>query len=125
MQYLARWQRGLSITGWMFVIAIALFFVLLGMKMIPSYLNYFSIVKVMESMAQDPTLKDAPPSELRKAFNRRIDINGIYNFPKKGLKIDPSQGEGTRMVIDYEVREPVAGNVDVVMHFQHEVTVKP
>lgn len=124
MQYLARRQRGLSITGWIFVIAIALFFALLGMKMIPSYLNYFSIVKVMEAIAQDASMKNAPATELRKAFYRRIDINGIYNFPKKGLKIDRSQGEGTRMIVDYEVREPMAGNVDVVMHFNHAVTIK-
>lgn len=124
MQYLARRQRGLTITGWIFVIAIALFFALLGMKMIPSYLNYFSIVQVLESIAQDPTMKHAPPGELRKAFNRRIDINGVYDFPKKGLKIDRSTGEGTKMIVDYEVREPMAGNVDVVMHFHKEVKVK-
>ncbi|RTZ71255.1 MAG: DUF4845 domain-containing protein [Gammaproteobacteria bacterium] len=124
MQFLARRQRGLSITGWIFVIAVALFFALLGMKMIPSYLQYYSIVQVLESIAQDPTLKQAPPGELRKIFNRRIDINGVYDFPKKGLKIDRSQGEGTMMIVDYEVREPMAGNVDVVMHFHKEVKVK-
>lgn len=48
----------------------------------------------------------------------------MYDFPKKGLKIDRSQGEGTMMIVDYEVREPMAGNVDVVMHFHKEVKVK-
>ena len=124
MQYLARRQRGLSITGWIFVIAVALFFTLLGMKTVPSYLQYYSIVQVLESIAQDPTLKQAPPGELRKIFNRRIDINGVYNFPKKGLIIDRSKGEGTVMIVDYEIREPMAGNVDVVMHFHKEVKVK-
>jgi hypothetical protein len=124
MQYLARRQRGLGITGWIFVIAIALFFGLLGMKMIPSYLQYYSIVQVLESIARDPVLKQKPPGELRQVFNRRININGVYNFPKKGLKIDRSKGEGTAMIVDYEVREPMAGNVDVVMHFHKEVTLQ-
>ncbi len=124
MQFLARQQRGLSITGWIFVIAVTLFFALLGMKMIPSYLQYYSIVQVLESISQDPTLKQASPGELRNIFNRRIDINGVYDFPKKGLKIDQSKGEGTVMIVDYEVREPMAGNVDVVMHFHKEVKVK-
>ena len=124
MQFLARRQQGLGITGWIFVIAVALFFALLGMKMIPSYLQYYSIVQVLESIAQDKTLQRAPPSELRKVFERRIDINGVYNFPKKGLTIDRSKGEGTEMIVDYEVREPMAGNVDVVMHFHKEVKLK-
>jgi len=124
MQHLARRQRGLSITGWIFVIAIALFFALLGMKMIPSYLQYYSIVQVLESIAQDPTLAKAPSQELRKAFDRRIDINGVYDFPRKGLKIMADPKGGKKMVVDYEIREPMAGNVDVVMHFHREVTVK-
>jgi len=45
----------------------------------------------------------------------------VYDFPKKGLTIDRSQGEGTVMRVDYEVREPMVGNVDVVMHFRKEV----
>jgi len=105
----------------MFIIAVALFFALLGMKMVPKYLQYYSIVQVMESIAQDPTLEEATARDLKKVFYRRININGVYDFPKKGLTIDRSQGEGTVMRVDYEVREPMVGNVDVVMHFRKEV----
>ncbi len=117
-------QRGLGILGWMFVIAVGLFFALLGMKMVPNYINYYSVVKIMEGMANDPSLKDASALELRKAFLRRVDVNSIYNFPKNGFKVDRSRGEGTVLKVDYEVREPMVGNVDVVMHFEKEVRLR-
>jgi len=121
MRYRPKRQQGIGITGWMFIIAVALFFALLGMKMVPRYLQYYSIVQVMESIARDPTLEEAGARDLKKAFYRRIDINGVYDFPKKGLTIDRSRDEGTVMRVDYEVREPMVGNVDVVMHFRKEV----
>ncbi len=124
MKYLARQQRGIGLLGWMFIIAVALFFALLGMKMVPAYINYFDMVKVMESMAQDPSLKEAGTVQLKNSFLRRIDINGIYDFPKDGFKVDRSRGEGTILRVDYEKREPLVGNVDVVMHFKKEVRMQ-
>ncbi len=123
MQYLKKPQQGMSITTWIFLIAIALFFVLLGVKMVPTYLEYHSMSKVLESIKEDRAYRQSPPKELRKIFNRRIDINGIYDFDQKNLKIDRSKGK-TSMILDYEVRKPVAGNVEVLMSFHKEVDWK-
>ncbi|WP_457665800.1 DUF4845 domain-containing protein [Thiolapillus sp.] len=123
MQYLRKPQRGMSITSWIMAIAIVLFFVLLGVRMVPSYLEFHSMSKVLESIKDEPKYRQAPPKQLRKIFNRRIDINGIYDFEQKNLKIDRSKGQ-TSMILDYEVRKPVAGNVEVVMSFHKEVDWK-
>ena len=124
MQKLPARSRGISLTGWMFIIAIGLFFGILAMKLMPKYIEFYSIVQVMESLANDPTLKESNPRQLRELFYRRIDINGIYDFPRKALKIKRKGGEGIQMVVDYEIREPVVGNVDVILHFHHEAWVK-
>ncbi len=120
MQYLKRPQQGLSITTWIFLIAITLFFVLLGVRMVPSYLEFHSMSKILESIKEDPKYRQAPPKELRKIFNRRININSIYDFDPKSLKIDRSKGK-TSMILGYEIRKPVAGNVEVLMTFHKEV----
>jgi hypothetical protein len=75
----------------------------------------------MEAMAHDPSLKDASTRELKSSFMRRININSIYDFPKNGFRVDRSHGGGTVLRIDYEKREPMVGNIDVVMHFKKEV----
>ncbi len=123
MQYLKKHQQGMSITGWILLIAIALFFVLLGVRMVPSYMEFHSMSKILESIRDDPKYRQAPPKELRKIFNRRIDINSIYDFDQKYLKIDRSKGK-TSMILDYEITKPVAGNVSVLMKFHKEVDWK-
>ncbi len=120
MQYLKRPQQGLSITTWIFLIAITLFFVLLGVRMVPSYLEFHSMSKILENIKEDPKYRQVPPKELRAVFNRRININSIYDFDPKSLKIDRSKGK-TSMILNYEIRKPVAGNVEVLMTFHKEV----
>jgi len=123
MQYLKKPQQGMSITSWIMAIAIVLFFVLLGVRMVPSYMEFHSMSKILEGIKEDPKYRKVAPKQLRKIFNRRIDINGIYDFDQKNLKIDRSKGQ-TSMILDYEVRKPVAGNVEVVMSFHKEVDWK-
>lgn len=123
MQYLKKPQQGMSVTTWIFLIAITLFFVLLGVRMVPSYMEFHSMSKVLETIKEDPKNAQASPKELRKIFNRYININSIYDFDPKNLKIDRSKGR-TSMILGYEIRKPVAGNVEVVMNFHKEVDWK-
>jgi len=124
MQYMKKYQQGLSITSWIILLSVLLFFVLLGVKMVPTYMEYQSMSTILENIQNDPKLKKATPKQLRGVFLRRIDINGIYDFDDlKNLKISRAKGE-TSMVLDYEVRKPVAGNVQVVMLFHKKVSWK-
>ena len=123
MNYLGNTQKGMSITSWIMAIAIVLFFVLLGVRMVPSYLEFHSMSEVLETIKEDRKSRQASPRQLRKIFNRYLDVNGIYDFEPKNLKIDRSKGK-TSMILDYEVRKPVAGNVAVVMSFHKEVDWK-
>ena len=124
MQYMKKYQQGLSITSWIILLSVLLFFVLLGVKMVPTYMEYQSMSTILENIQNDPKLKKATPAQLRGIFLRRIDINGIYDFDdKNNLKISRAKGE-TSMILDYEVRKPVAGNVQVVMLFHKKVSWK-
>ena len=114
----------MSITSWILVIAVVLFFTLLGIKMVPSYMEFYSISGILESLKEDRSLKNAPPRQVRKIFDRRININHIYDFDPKSLKFSIGKGESkgkTIMEVEYEVRKKMAGNVDVVMSFYKKV----
>ena len=117
-------QRGMALVSWVFIIAITLFFTLLGIKMVPTYIEFYSIQKILESVAEDRSLKNASNGQIRKIINRRIDINGIYDFEQKSLKFSHGKGESkgkTIMEVKYEVRKKMAGNVDAVMSFYKKV----
>ena len=115
-------QKGLSITTWISVIAVGLFFTLLGVKMIPSYLEFYSIKGVLESIQNEPKWKTESPRAIRVVFFKRIDINGVYDFDPKSLKINRHKGV-TSVAVDYEIRKEMVGNVSVVMAFYNKVTL--
>ena len=117
-------QRGMAVTSWVIVIAVVLFFTLLGIKLVPSYMEFYSIAKILESLAEDRSVKDSSTSQIRKVFDRRININSIYDFDPKSLKFRHGKGESKGkliMEVEYEVRKKMVGNVDVVMTFHKEV----
>lgn len=111
-------QQGLTMVSWMVVIAIALFFVMIGLKMVPTYLENYSIKQVLEGVQNDRTLRDVSRQELKNIILKRFKINSVYDFNKDDLKL-VTEKEGTRIEVNYEVRKPVAGNVAIVMTF-HE-----
>ena len=108
---------------WMLVLGIAVFFVLIGVKMVPTYLENYSIKQVLANMENDRTVRKMSPNQMRESFFKRLKINGVYEFEKDDLKVESTKG-GIEVKVDYEVRKPILGNVSVLMEFSESATIK-
>lgn len=117
-------QRGLTLVSWMLVIGIALFFFMIGMKMVPTYLENYSIKQVLTSVSQDRALRDKSRRELKSIILKRFKINSVYDFRADDLVIKKIEGGAWEISTAYEVRKPVAGNVSIVMAFDEKVTMR-
>jgi len=117
---LRRKQSGLTMISWTFVISIMLFLVMLSFKLIPVYLDHFAIKNVMQTLKDEPGSHKMTPKKVRTLFQRRLKINGVYDFDSKNLTIKRQDGAPV-MILNYEVRKPMAGNVDAVITFSETV----
>ena len=115
-------QRGLTFISWLLVIAIAIFFVLIGIKMVPTYIENFAIKEVLANVAQDRGSRDMSHRQLKNSLLKRFRINGVYDFSRDNIRIKKIKN-GTRIDVQYEVRKPVIGNVSVVMDFSESVVI--
>ncbi len=115
-------QRGLTFISWLLVIAIAIFFALIGVKMVPTYIENFAIKEVLANVAQDRGSRDMSHRQLKSNLLRRFRINGVYDFSRDNIRIKKVKN-GTRIDVRYEVRKPVIGNVSVVMDFSESVVI--
>ncbi|RMG37706.1 MAG: DUF4845 domain-containing protein [Gammaproteobacteria bacterium] len=113
-------QEGLTFISWIFVLAIGVFFVLIGIKMVPVYLEYFAIRDVLHNVAQDRSSRDMSKRQLKRSLLKRFRINGVYDFKREDIHIEKSR-QGRQIRVEYEVRKPVVGNVSLVMSFSHSV----
>lgn len=113
-------QQGVTLISLAVMLAILAFFVLLVLRLMPSYLEYFNVKSSMESLANEQGAGQMPTSEIRKLLSRRFDINDVEHVQRDDIKVKRESGK-TVVSLEYEVRVHVMGNVDAVTHFQHEV----
>jgi len=119
MQSLKR-QNGMTAIGWLIVLALIGFFVLLTLRMLPSYLEYYKVVSTLDSLKKE-TLDS--PNAIRKLLERRFNISYVESIQAKDVIIKPV-GPNFRVIADYESRKHIFANVDVLMSFDKEVLVR-
>ncbi len=122
MHKLSKCQRGMTAIGWLLVLGILSFFVLLVLRLAPGYLEYYKIKNVIESLKDEPYIGSKTPSEIRSLLQRRIDVNAIDSIQAKDIKIEQKEGR-TTISTQYEVRVPIMGNVDAVSKFGDSIEV--
>lgn len=118
----AHGQRGMTAIGWLIVLGLLAFFVLLVLRLAPGYLESFKVASVLESLQQEPYIGSKTPLEIRKLLEKRMDVNSIDGVAAKDIVIEQQAGR-TTITADYEVRVPMFGNVDAVSKFHKSVEV--
>ncbi|HHH38810.1 MAG TPA: DUF4845 domain-containing protein [Sedimenticola sp.] len=113
-------QRGMTGTGWLVVLALIGFFSLLAIKLVPVYLENYSVRTVLASLKEEPLITNKSVREIKRIVERRLKVNGVYDVKSKGLKVRRNSGV-TRVEMTYSVRKHMMGNVDVLVSFSEQV----
>ena len=115
-------QKGMTAIGWLLVLSMVGIFAIVGIRLIPVYLDGYKIASSMESLASDSTLKGKSPAEIKRTLLKRLDINMIYDIKAEDINIARDQN-GYSVEIDYEPRVPLFGNLYFVVVFDKTVIV--
>ncbi|MFZ5512516.1 MAG: DUF4845 domain-containing protein [Pseudomonadota bacterium] len=112
-----RRQRGLSLVGLILIGGLLVMVALVGMKVAPSVIEYFTILRNVKAMAASGELRGATVPDVRKAFDRRADVDDIKSISSKDLDITK---EGNDVVISfaYEKRVHLFGPVSLAIDYQ-------
>lgn len=116
-----KYQRGMTGIAWMIVIALIMFFAYVAILLLPIYLENNSVKSVIGDLA-DGDDKFTTATQLRKIINRRLDINMATSVSSSDITISRDANIFV-VTIDYEVREPFLGNIDLLFTFNSEVEV--
>jgi hypothetical protein len=109
-------QRGLSMIGFLFVAVVLIFVAMLAMKLVPAYIEFFSVQKILVTMGQDPNLRSKSNSEIRSDFSKRANAAYVEVVQPSDLTIERSSA-GTVVSVEYEFRTTLFGNVSLVVDF--------
>lgn len=112
-----RAQRGVSLSGLVMGAFVLVVVSIFGFKLMPAYIEYFTIKKTVAALAQDPSLKGATPNEVRKAFDRRATIDNITAVKADELEIG-KDGNLRTISVAWPVRIRIVGNVNACIDFE-------
>ncbi len=113
-------QSGMTLIGFIIVLALVLFLSFIGMKIAPIYLEYYSVVSAMNGVAKERGSARLSPFDVRvKVLNRLYLSYAAENVKEKHIKL--VQSNGVYLRIAYDVRKPVIGNLDVIATFERSV----
>jgi len=115
-------QKGMTFLGYAIVLGIIGFFAVMAMKLTPIYLEYQSVVRIMNSVAAQYG-SSASPGVVREAVQKQLDVNNIERVTGKEFVVKRDKGT-TIVSIDYEARTKFAGRLWFLMTFDHSVTLR-
>jgi hypothetical protein len=111
----ARRQAGLTMLGFLFVAAVVLVVVIVGFRVMPAYIEYFSVQRALvEALNQTRELND--PVEVRRAFQRRVDSGYIESVGGRDLDLRKVGNEYVASVA-WTRKLPLVSNVSLLIEF--------
>ena len=111
-----RMQSGMTLIGFVMVLAVVGLFAYVGMKLIPMYSEYYAVKSALKGLSAEPGIADQDPAKIQDLFFRRLYISYAENVKPEDVKIKRVDA-GWQMDVNYEVRKPIISNLDVVGKF--------
>lgn len=116
-------QRGVGLPALAAMLVLIGLIGLVSIRLVPVYLESFEIGSILSSVEGEMSGQNANHSDLRKAIDKRLRVNSIKSISRNDISFTTQRG-GTDVVIAYEVRVPMFGNLDVVANFRKEALVR-
>ncbi|MCZ6711402.1 MAG: DUF4845 domain-containing protein [Gammaproteobacteria bacterium] len=109
--------RGLSTLGIMGIVGLLAAVVVLTFRLAPHYSDFQTLSAVMDGLS-GPEVHGMAKRDVYELLLKRFKINNLREFtPRDVISIDRNKLD-TTVDVFYEIREPIIGNVEVILVFE-------
>ncbi len=113
-------QKGLTGISIMVLLVAIAFIAVIFLKIMPIYFDAFKVGDVVSAMKDERGLGDKSNNEIAKMILKRLDVNMVTDVTKEHIFVEKSKNE-VYIEVDYEVRKPMFGNLDVIITFKKSI----
>jgi len=118
-------QRGISFVGFLIVCVVFGIFAFVGMKLFPLYMEKFKVVEGLTSVANQAGTSTMSTRDLQKALLKNFEVQDVDQFTEKNigeyLSITKNPDGSRTMLMEYEIRNSVTSELDVVMNLSYSL----
>ena len=90
---MAKRQRGMSFISLIFIFVVCGLVFLLGLKIIPAYLEYFTVKKIIATMKSSDEVRTGTVADIRKSFDKRVSADYSEAVKSDDLEITKDGNE--------------------------------
>ncbi len=113
----AKQQHGLTFANFLLVGILLIFLAIFGMKIVPAYVENRTIQHILDTIAHDPDMQDAPPVEIRNSWDKRAMVNNITVVGAQDIQIQKLPSGGNMLTVKYNVKIGLVGNASLLLEF--------
>lgn len=125
MMKFSKSQQGMSIVGWLMILAFVAFIASAAFKMMPHYFDYMSLDKAIASVETDKASDVKTISDFYGHVDKAMQVNGIRDIKlREVLKVE-QVNDAFHAKLNYEKRENMIKNLDLVARFEKEYQLRP
>lgn len=115
MLRITRKQAGMTMIGWLVVIALIAFFVRIVTIVYPILYNQFKVTSQINELVADPETAKLTPKEIYTKITRRFEIDNVDSVGDKQLKVTYNEETRKTLIeVNYEVRTQFWGPIYIV-----------
>lgn len=109
-------QRGLSFSGFIFGAFLLVMASIVGLKMIPAYIENATIKNLFVTIANDPEMKGATVGAIKMSFSKRASIESVSVIGADDIDIEKVDGDLV-LSASYPVKIPLVANISLYLEF--------
>lgn len=118
-------QSGVTLIGFLFIMAIVGFFGYMAMKLLPSYSEFMGVTKAMNQLATEGT-NGKTLDDLRRGLMFKMGFQYVDDATIKPSDITVKRDAGgtSQLQVVYDKRIPFMYNIDFLLHFEKSVALQ-
>ncbi|MNY07612.1 hypothetical protein D3C86_1404240 [compost metagenome] len=106
------------------VLIVVAFLASTAFKVLPHYLDFFSLQKIVTGVETEKALEIRSPGEFFEHVSRGMQVNNIRDLDMRKVMDVRMENNEFYVHLKYEKREPLIENLDLVVHFDREYRVR-
>lgn len=114
-------QSGLTIIGFLLLAAVVVIFAMVGFRVVPSYVEYFSVKKALEDTVRGGSADPNNPAPFRRELERRLQTGYVENVKAADANITRN-GSQITVEMAWERRLHMFGNASILLEFEASVS---
>ncbi|WP_426699765.1 DUF4845 domain-containing protein [Rhodanobacter sp. Col0626] len=118
-------QTGVTLIGFLIIMAIVGFFAYMAMKLFPSYSEYMGVAKAMNQIATEGT-NGKSLDEIRRELMFKMNFQYVDDatIKPKDITIQRNAGGASQLNVTYDKQIPFMYNIDFLLHFDKSVALQ-